>query len=236
MSGELIERKGTDSLNSLEEGFNQIVAGIAGLIASGRGDYIISMGRILQRKRGRHFFTALKEEWNVFVDKGKIKEDYSESEQCEACLQELLDCLDNDSPDEIRFSVLKKLFLSVATEGLSNRDDVLPQQYIRIARTLDSGQVLLLLASLKAARNDRAVIGRDYGTWLERVKAYSGLRYTELIQSNEEGLVSKRLLMPLSSIGGMNPGEHARLTSLGLELCRFIEHYDQVQSDLKKEG
>ncbi len=133
---------------------------------------------------------------------------------------------DKDSPDETRFLFLKKLFLSIATEKLSDRNDVLPQQYIRIARSLSSGEVLLLLASFRVAKNDRQI--RDFGSWMAKAEEYSGLRHHELIMLYDLDLTSKKLIIERGI--QMNIGEHHRLTSIGYEMCRFIEHYDQEEA------
>jgi hypothetical protein len=167
------------ALKYMGETYDSLSQALTGIAVSGRKDWALSIGYLLQRARGREFLGTLRHEYEKYREKGKIREDYATTEQCQASLQEILDCLDSDSPDEIRFSFLKKLFISIATEELSNRDDVLPQQYIRIARTLSSGEILLLLASFRVAKHDRQI--REYGDWMAKIKEYSGLRHNELI-------------------------------------------------------
>ena len=79
---------------------------------------------------------------------------YTQSEQHKACLQELLDCLDKDSPDQVRFDAIKSIFLTVATERLSSRDSFLPQQYMQTCRTLSSGEVIVMTTIYEAIQED----------------------------------------------------------------------------------
>lgn len=220
------------ALKRMRETYDSLSQALTGIAVSDRKDWALSIGYLLQRARGGQFLRALMREYEKYRDKGKIKDDYAGTEQCQATLQEILDCLDKDSPDEVRFSFLKKLFLSIATEELSNREDVIPQQYMKIARALDSGEVLVLLASYEIAKKGRDVI--DFPAWMHNVRDYSGLKHAELIQLFEKTLIEKKLILP--SFGSMHTAEHHRLTSLGYEMCRFIEHYDKTQTKQRKEG
>ncbi len=206
--------------------FQGLAEGLTGIAASDRKDILLSIGYLFQRMRGGEFLRDFFKTWEHFREKGRIKEDYAHTEQCQASIQEILDFLDKDSPDEIRFSFLKKLFLSIATENLSDRGSVLPQQYIRIVRTLSSGAILLLLASFRVAKNDMAT-AREFGNWMAKVKEYSGLRHDELIVLYDQELTSKKLILDRGIT--MSIGKHHRLTSLGYEICRFIEHYEQEE-------
>ena len=101
---------------------------------------------------------------------GKIKDEYQFSEQAQACLEEILDFLDNDSPDEIRFTVLKKVFMVAATETISDRDSLLPQQYMRLCRGLPSGEILILSTAYKMCKEGR----HDYRSWNGRIWLATG--------------------------------------------------------------
>jgi hypothetical protein len=94
----------------IETTIQRITAGLAGIAPSKREDWFLSLGHIFQRLRGREFLKQLLKEWDSYVKKGFIKDDYEKSEQHQVCLQELLEFLDKDSPDQVRFTVLKKFF------------------------------------------------------------------------------------------------------------------------------
>lgn len=185
--------------------------------------------------RGAEFLSQLLKEWNQYRDKGRVKDDYQKSEQHKVCLQELFDFLSKDSPDEIRFSILKKILLVAATESRSTRESLAPQQYMRIGRELSDGEILVLFACYRALRDETETAWRTEsnvgaGAWLQRIAALSGLVHTELVEIHEIALEEKRLinrrLHPDRS--GVQLRSNYRLTSLGLKFCEFVASYDDA--------
>lgn len=217
----------------IRDSLSAVVEGVTGLAASSKSDLALSIGHVFQRLRGGEFLAVLLREWNQYREKGRVKDDYQETEQHKVCLQELFDFLDKDSPDEIRFSVLKKIFLVAATEERSSRDSLLPQQYMHIARTLSDGEVLVLNACYRAYKDKTNPHWQDDSNpsavwWLGRITELSGLGYPELVETHETLLIEKRLLTPrmYGDRSGVRLKPYFRLTSLGLSLCVFIVAYD----------
>jgi hypothetical protein len=87
------------------------VEGLSGIALSKKMDFQLSVAHLLQSLIKGKFLNQLIGEWNEYKNKGKIKDDYQTTEQHIECLQEILDFIDSDLPDEKRFSVLKKYFL-----------------------------------------------------------------------------------------------------------------------------
>ena len=207
-----------------------ISEGITGIAASDKEQWFLSLGHLLQRIRSGRFLQTLKEEWEDYRDKGKVKDDYLITDQHQECLQELLDFLDKDSPDEVRFAVLKKIFLTAATESISDRESVLPQQYMKVSRSLSSGEILVLLGAYKMVteKPDEIDTGTSANGWLAKIAVVSGLVHPELVEVHEEGLINKNLLTSRvhSDRSGVAVGEHYRLTSLAWGLCGFLRDYD----------
>lgn len=126
---------------------------------------------------------------------GRIKDDYQATEQHAECLQELLDFLDQESPDQFRSDALKKILLISATEEHSSRDSVLPQQYMRIVRKLGSGELLVLLTTYTSiARGGWQQEDRGAHHWLREIADASGLRFAELVANHEQKLMETNLL------------------------------------------
>lgn len=171
----------------LNDTLDNLVAGFSSVAASDRKDLILSIGHIFQRLRSGSFLEALKKEWECYIEKGRIKEEYLNSEQHQECLQEMLDFLYKDSPDERRFSILKAIFLGAATETKSTRDCILPQQYMSLCRTLSSGEVLVLQATFSISETGFSSTNsaRD---WLKVVADKSGLKTSELVEIHEKNL------------------------------------------------
>ncbi len=218
--------------NLLIETAKHLTEGLFGLASSDRKDLILSLGYIFQRTRSSGFLKALLKEWEHYREKGRIKDDYIESEQHQECLQEILDFLDRDSPDELRFRMLKAIFLGAATETSSSRDSVLPQQYMRLCRDLTSGEALVLQATFKMVDERRWSSSNSADDWLLAIAQGSGLGLRELVEIHERKLIDKNLLIGRthSDRSGVNLGNYYRLTSLGLQICQFIKNFDVNQT------
>ncbi len=177
----------------LKESISGLVEGLTGIASSDRKDLFLSIGYIFQRMRGGNFLQTLLDEWNEFRSKGKIQDDYMQSEQHRACLTEILDFLDRDLPDETRFSLLKGIFLEAATEEKSDRSGVLPQQFMKIARELSTGEVLVLASSYEGYKTKPELLQRDLqvNTWRDYVARESGLTHTDLVEIHEQTLIEK---------------------------------------------
>ncbi len=220
-----------DTENVITNTLTALLQGLTGIATSDKKDLILSVSHIFQKMRGGQFLSIFLEEWKKYKEKGKVKKDYHFTEQHKACLQELLEFLDKDSPDEVRFTVLKQIFLVAASEQESDRDSFLPQEFMKIARSLSSGEVILLKSNWEIAKSKEAKYRykRSASEWILDVKEASGMRHKELVEIHEQGLMNKKLLTPreLADRSGvrLHP-QHYRLTELGFELCSFIEKYE----------
>jgi len=221
-TGEVIKR----TLTSLAEG-------ITGIAASDRKDLSLSVGYIFQSFRKDQFLSQLGNEWDSYRKKGRIKDDYIDTEQHRSCLQELLDFLDNDSPDEIRFEVMKKVFIAAATETASDRNSLLPYQFLRLCRGMSSGEIVVLHATYEIAKSDQIPEITGANQWLDIIAKKSGLEHTSLVEIYEEDLIKKYLLSRRihSDRSGIAAKPHFRLTSLGFDLCNYIASYDSASKD-----
>ena len=225
MTDDIVKPGQMDTEDVLSTAMESIVAGLAGVASSDRKELSLAVGHILQRTRAYGFLGALMREWKEFQDKGRIDPDYTKSEQHKACLQELLDFLDQDSPDQVRFNAIKGIFLTAAAERLSSRDSLLPQQYMQTCRTLSSGEVVVLKTIYEAVQQDDwSRVEEGAVKWQRAVAARSGLQHAELVEMHEEHLIKKNLLTPriLPDRSGIQLNDHWRLREFGWELCRFI--------------
>lgn len=229
--GEIVPRNdATDTTSRLfRETAKSLVEGITGVAVSGRADLILSLSHIFQRARSGIFLSVLLKEWDKYREKGRVKDDYVQTEQHQQCLQEMLDFLDRDSPDAPRFSMLKAIFLGAATESMSSRDSVLPQQYMSLCRTLSSGEVLVLNSTFALTERGGTTVDSQASTWLEVIAKESGLDSNELVEIHERKLIEKNLLTnrTFSDRSGIRGGPNLRLTPLAVAICRFIKEFDK---------
>ncbi len=220
-TGEVIKK----TLTSLAEG-------ITGIAASERKDLALSVGHIFQSLRKGQFLSRLSEDWDSYREKGRIKDDYIGTEQHRSSLQELLDFLDNDSPDEIRFEVMKKIFLVAATETASDRNSLLPYQFLRLCRGMSSGEVIVLNTTYRIAKSGQMPDVNVANKWLETIAKESGLSHASLVEIHEEKLIKKHLITRRQLRDGSRVSvPNFRLTSLGLELCEYIDSYDSASEE-----
>ncbi len=183
------ERRVDQTTTLLDRTLTAAVEGITGVAASEKRALLLSLGHILQRIRGGQFLSQLKAEWEDYQDMGKVKDDYIDTNQHQECFQELLDFLDGNSPDQLRFDALKRIFLKAATEEESERDSVLPQQYMRMVRSLSAGEAILLFSAY--GFTDALTLAQ---AWLTQMAKSSQLQFPELVELHEEGLMKKQLL------------------------------------------
>lgn len=221
-----------DTKNVLEKTLTNLVEGLTGVATSSKNDLLLSISHTFQRMRGGQFLSTFLNEWNRYRDKGRVKEDYQNSEQHKVCLQELLDFLDNESPTEIRFDTIKKIFLVAATEEASDRNSLLPQQFIKIAKSLSDGEIILLSSVWKIFKSeeiDLETANLHAHGWIEIVSKDSGLKYKSLTEIHENSLIEKKLITPrkYGDGSGITIKPYFRLTDLGYELCNFIENYQE---------
>jgi len=217
-----------------EEVFNAtllaLTEALTGIMASDKKEWALSIGHLLQRVRGGRFLKTLSDDWMKYRKKGRIKDDYLDTEQGQACLQEILDSLDKESPDEIRFNAMKAVLLAAATETTTNRDSFLPQQFMRVCRTLSSGELIVLGGSLKVYESNHR-FGLNVGThkecrfWAQHVAAETKLTYADLVLSFERSLAAKGLIAENTGSNDRQflVTEHLRLTEFGYNLCKFVE-------------
>lgn len=222
----------------MQDTITNLVKGISGIAASEKQEIILSFGHILQRIRGGNFLDQVRKEWNLFKEKGKIKDDYQFTEQNYQCLQELLDFLEKDLPDEVRVNILKKIYIVCATEDYSSREDILPVQFMKIARKISVGEWLILSTCYRMNKGTVKISVsmnklQSARAWCEELAKHSGLEYPSLVQYHEQGLIDKRLITGrINSNKRVVLGDHLRLSDLGLSFCEYIDKYGNLKEEL----
>jgi len=221
-----------DTNSIIADTLTNLAEGVTGIAASKKQEWVLSIGHIVQGVRGGQFLSILQREWDSYKEKGRIKEDYQFTDQNYTCLHEILDFLEKDIPDETRFNLLKQLFLVTSTETMSNRDSILPQQYMKICKTLTTGEILVLNATYGVAKEDWWK-DQHFGAhdWLGVITEKSGLAQRELVEIHERTLINKKLLSPrtLSDESGVRISPFFRLTDLGHKICEFVASYEPIR-------
>lgn len=225
---ELVPNDGDETSSFLARTILNLSEGLTGIAASDKKERLLSIGYILQRFRSGRFLETLKAQWESYRDKGRIKDDYIRTDQHQECLQQMLDFLDNDSPDQIRFDAMQYVFLNTATERISDSESVLPQQYMRICRSLNSTEILILQTNFRLAKRGHNPGHYGAAEWLRDIASNSVLRHVSLVESQEGSLMDKCLIGARThgDRSGVVKSNHFRLTDLGSALAEFMQSVD----------
>ena len=232
----MISNKGeNDKYKSTQEIINAATSLAASIVTGNAGGMITSVAPFLFALKAR-FLKPFQEEYTQLQVKHLIKEDYYDTEQCKTGIQELLDAIENDLIDETIFNAMKKVFLITSTETVSDRNDILPLEYLRLCRKMTSGEIILLFDNYRICKNSTEWKGgssvQQLSDWVALVAKESALKIEGMILLHEQGLIDKQLLKSrhTSSEVGIDK-ETFRLTGLGFALCEYIEQYDSLMED-----
>jgi hypothetical protein len=225
----------------LEDFFNEplpfVVAMVTGALAAGNAGWFLAGGRIVQGiLKGRLF-----EQWSKEVKKlreaGRIPHDFAEKKYGFQTWVELMGIIDDESPDVDRLGALKAMFYAVNKVGSTDGEKIKAYQLWQIAKTLNSGELLLLKAVYEHRNEYHAKEGSiRYSNWLSFI--------TETISHGSEGLVALHEkkptelgLLTASVVSGnatyITP-TNARMSELGLMFCANIENYELEVRELDK--
>lgn len=185
--------------------------GIRLLLAGFKGAFLVELSRLVEEARKR----------------GSIKDAYLASDPAKACFADLLDFVDKTSPDPKRFEAIRNVFLRILRQGETGTSAPYRQQMLRIVCDLSAGELVVLAAVYKLGTG----ANKNPESWRHEVANASGLLRAELVAGIEDGLVAKRLLLPLVSTPNEFSGETTevawgirnRLTLLGQEVCEQVQ-------------
>lgn len=215
----------------LDKTLNDLINGLTGVALSDKTSYILTASKLLKGVRSGKFLSILNQEWEEMQKKGKISSNFEFDEIYYDSLSEILDYLDNGIPNHNIFDVLKTIFIKSAIE--EQKDDLLPLQFLKIAKKLTEGELIVLSTIYRLFKTPALRQGKER---LETARFYitlvaqeSGLKHNALVEIHEQGLIEKKLITgrKLGDGSGVNINPNFRLTSLGISFCEYIENYNE---------
>lgn len=205
------------------------VSAVATLIAD-PSKAVHSTVRLIRAVQTGKFVEQLSREWDTLRADGRIAKDYGATDQCRAIFSDLLESLESDNFDSEQLEMLRRLFLAAASEKLSDRNSPLPREYISIGRSLSAGELEILAQTYRFLPTWREIpVNRrptDVGAWLEAMQASTRLKFATLVEVHEDGLMSKKLLLPRmhsDRSGIRTTPPNYRLTDLAVGFCEFLD-------------
>lgn len=221
----------------LEKPAGYIAEAITGLLETGPSLTLAgaAAGRIVQAALKAQLYRRLGEELKELREKGRIKAP-EDTRFGFASWKELLQIIDEETPDEERLEALKAMFLAINRVNSSDAESIVAYQLFQISKKLTSGELLLLKAVLAAYRTGavpdmQSAYGANwiqFDFWAQAVSKLLGGTPISLIELHEKSLINLQL------ISDRHPQDRhvvstiqARLTDLGLRFCEQIERYER---------
>jgi adenylate kinase family enzyme len=171
-----------DDVNSLIGFLRQpavkLAEALTGILVSESKDWKLSAGRLVQASIQWKLYSQIGKELKEYMEKGKINEDFLNDEQNKHSLNDILKFIDEDSPDEICFKAIKKLFFKSVFNNSTDQEKLLSYQFMKLCKELTSSEILVLKSVFeihnnnfceKLNENDKNIGSQDAEKWLEVV-------------------------------------------------------------------
>jgi len=211
---------------------------VTGILASDSTDYKLSAGYLVQAFVKNDLLHQLGVEINEYIKKGAIKEDFLKEPSDQSSFLELLNFIDNDNPDEIKFKAMKSLFFCSVSKGQDASTGHVSYELMRICRQLSAGEILVLKAAyeINLGKNPSQSLlsmrGVNLGTnsasdWFEMISRQLEHNLPTLVEIYEDKLITLKLISPRVSTDTRTFEQTGfyRLTPLGFKLCEQILKY-----------
>jgi len=203
---------------------------LTGILVSETKDLKLSGCRIIQAVIKNNNLTQLGREIEEYTKKGQIKEDYLESSLNQATITELLNFIDEEVIDEVRFKAMKSIFFSSVENNSDDQKESLAYELLQICKELTSGDILILKATFEILKNPGDIDVKDNAAnkWINNISKKIGHNLPSLITYHENHLMDLNLISPRihNDRSGIVTGKYYRLSDLGYTLCEFITKYD----------
>lgn len=180
--------------------------------------------RLISAMRKGEFWQQLNNEIEELVSKGKIEEEFFETEEAKACYQEMIIAFDDPSLDQKKFEALKNVFIKASTNNEEGIVSHLPLLYMRTINDLSPDEVYVIgkCYSVFIKRDfDKTSISAN--EWLKFVKEITGFPIGAITKF-ENNLIKQGLIWDRihSDRSGINNIETFRLTDFAIEMCVFM--------------
>jgi hypothetical protein len=209
-----------------------VAALITGALASGRTDFALAAGHIVQAVFKGRAFKQLGEELDELLKKGKIKSDYGETKFGFPSLVELMRTIDGDATDEDKLRAAKTMFVALNSPDTPSSEEGLRYRLFRIVLTLTGPQVAMLNACFVILKKGTYghVNSENASTWFRVTGKLIGHDVVPLMEQDESVLIRSGIMYDrvFPDRSGVVQLTTWRLTDLGVKIAELVERYDSA--------
>src|SRR5207245_1411929 len=94
-------------------------------------------------------YKQVSREIESLIDKGKLKENYADDPLGFKSLQELIEFIDSEAPDEDRLRGVKAMFYAINSTETADNERILMYELLRLAKRLSGSEIRLLAVLYK---------------------------------------------------------------------------------------
>ncbi len=212
---------------------DKVVPGLTGIIktvmSGNGGDLVQAASNVVQKAKKEGLLKPFLQEWEKLVSEGKVQPEFGTTEIGLSCIQELLDSLDKDLPDDLRFQAMKTLLIKAADVSSAEQEKIRIFHLMKICRQLTGAEILILNASYRRLLIMRKPTGISEVTsaaaWPAAVADFiENLLSEGVIEHHETSLIRKNIIGDRTHTdrSGFANSQNFRLTKLGIELGELL--------------
>jgi len=217
----------------------EAVAYVGALLQSGVPRYVLAGPKVAFTAMAIEALTNLWKEIYAWRKAGRIPDDFSGRPAGYQTWVDLLKEIDSNPVDGERLKAMKAMFLAANQTNATDGQSILAYQLFQIAKTLTSGELLLLKAVFEAYGD--SVFGAPtqrvtLDGWAQTMASRLGHGLFTLVIRDSIALEQNGLLNARVAVG---PAPHqtnenwvlpvnARITDLGMKFCENIRNYEAV--------
>jgi hypothetical protein len=203
---------------------------LTGVMAVGKQGLGVSLGRVASAALQGKMMRQVYDEVQNLIKQGKLDQDYASSKYGFRSLADLINFIEQDTPDEDQFNAVKTFFFAVGAVNADEKQKAYFLYLLRQVKQLSSSQLMILSISYDIHKKGDSLVkmlnGRSHGDWLKLIAERMGHHSTALVEMEEDGLISMRLLSKRTERDQSGiTDQNARLTDLGLSICEVIDKY-----------
>src|SRR6266566_543113 len=168
----------------MDQPLSAIAEALTGALAAGPNAWTAMTGHIVQACLKGKLFEQVSREIRELREKGKIADDFAEKKYGFQSWVELLKTIDDETPDQDKLDALKAMFYAVNKIGIEDAERILNYQLFQIAKSLTSGQLLLLkVVHESRSAGEFSMQGQQLSVlaWAEKMAARLGHKLSYLV-------------------------------------------------------